>query len=355
MKKLRYVLLGSGGIAHHHHENFNRLPLMELVGVQDVVAPAIEQWKARHPHIDSDMDASRLLARTRPDLVAVCSPNASHRALAVAALKVGAHVMSEKPMAMNLREANEMEAARKKAGRLGAINFSYRCVAAFRFARDVIASGELGRIQRLNVHYLQSFLGAENTPYSWRNDVKIAGFGALGDLGVHMLDGATFVSGLKPSRMVGLYQTLIPTKKDGKGKSHKVTTDTNASFLIEYEGGAIGTFETSQVAPGYGNNFKIEISGDRGMVRINSEWNDEMVLYTGKKLTDYYTWNQENFPRIRVPSAYVGEQPKSNQETFVRAIRGEKISYPSFADGLIAQRCLDALVQSQKVGRWMKV
>lgn len=355
MQPLRYVVLGAGGIANHHVESLKPLPAVQPVGFQDIVEPTLQKWKERFAEAEVDTDPARLLARTRPDLVCVCSSNVAHEALARAAFQAGCHVMCEKPMAMNVPEALAMDEQRSKAGKLGAINFSYRCVPAFRFAREMIRAGELGTLQRLNVVYLQSFLGAEASKFSWRNDIAIAGFGALGDLGVHMIDGAGFVSGLVPRRAVGLAQTLVAQKKDAQGKPQPVTTDTNASFLIEYDNGAIGTFETSQVVPGYGNHFRIEISGDRGILSICSEEGGAMTLYAGTTLSKYGTWTpRSRFPQVAVPSTFSDSQPKSNLESFVRAIRGEDIEYASFADGLRAQKVLGAIVDSMKSNAWVK-
>jgi predicted dehydrogenase len=245
--------------------------------------------------------------------------------------------------------------SRTRAGKLGAINFSYRNVAAFRFAREIIAAGELGDVQRMNVRYLQSFLAA-STDFVWRNDIRKAGFGAMGDLGVHMLDGVAFVTGLKPQRLVGNMQTLIPTKRDpATGKPRRVTTDTNANFLIQYENGAVGTYETSQSIPGYGNFFHIEISGPKGLLRICSEDNDHITFFAGKTLTRYGTWRPEAFPKVTLPSGFADKQPKSTMESFIKAIRGEKLEYATFADGVMSQRCLMAIVESIRSKAWVAV
>jgi len=354
MQPLRYVILGAGGIARHHVDQYNNQPDMKVVGFLDIKPDVLARWKERFPDAVVETDVDRLLAQTRPDVASVCTPNYAHASLTIKALEAGCHVLCEKPMAMNLAEAEAMEKARVKAKKLGAINFSYRNVTTFRLAREIIRAGELGQLQRANVRYLQSFLGA-STQFVWRNDIKEAGFGALGDLGVHMLDGVAFVAGLQPVRLVGNMQTLIPTKPDADGKPRKVTTDTNASWIIEYEGGVIGTFETSQVVPGYGNFFHMEISGDKGLLRVCSEDNENIVLYTGQTLTRYGTWRRENFPKITVPSGFADQQPKSTMESFVKAIRGEKVEYATFADGIMSQRCLAALLESIKTGRWAKV
>ncbi len=297
---------------------------MKVVGFLDINQETLGKWKERFPEAEIETDVKRLLEKTRPDLASVCTPNYVHARLSIAALEAGCHVICEKPMAMTLEEALAMEKARAKAKKLGAINFSYRNVTTFRSAREIIRNGEIGRIQRMNVRYLQSFLGAA-PKFVWRNDIKEAGFGALGDLGVHMLDGVAFVTGLAPKRLVGTMQTLIPTKLDDHGKPQKITTDTNASFLIEYDNNAIATYETSQVIPGYGNFFHIEVSGDKGVLRICSEDNDTISLYTGQAMTSYGTWRHENFPKFTVPSGFADQQPKNTMESFVKAIRGEDV------------------------------
>jgi predicted dehydrogenase len=355
MKPLRYVILGAGGISQFHVSEYARQPGVSVVGFLDINPDTLKRWKERFPQAEVETNVRRLLAKTHPDLASVCTPNDVHCSLTLAALGAGCHVMCEKPMAMTLDEAESMERARRKAGKLGAINFSYRNVAAFRFAREIVRSGELGRLQRMNVRYLQSFL-VSSGDFVWRNDIKRAGFGTLGDLGVHMLDGAGFVSGLAPRRVVANKQTLVPPRRDPvTHKLRKVTTDTNANWLVEYEGGTIGTFETSQVIPGYGNFFHIEISGDKGLLRICSEDNDTLTLFGGPTFCRYGTWARENFPKIPLPTGFTERQPKSTMESFVKALRGEKVEYATFADGVASQRYLSAITESIKTGAWAKV
>ncbi|MBV8781973.1 MAG: Gfo/Idh/MocA family oxidoreductase [Phycisphaerae bacterium] len=352
---LRYVILGAGGISQFHVDAYAKLPDVTPVGFVDTNPEALERWKTRFPEAAFDHDPVRLLEKARPDLVSVCSPNSSHAELTQFAFAAGAHVMCEKPMAMSVEQAEEMEAARQKADRLGAIHFTYRSVASVRFAREIIRSGELGRIQRMNVRYLQSWLGSELQPFVWRNDIDTAGSGTLGDLGVHMIDVAGFITGLKPLRTVGITQTLLGKRKTAAGAERQVTTDTNASFLMEYDNGAIGTFETSQIAPTYGNFFHVEISGDRGVLRVCNEQDKSIGLLAGATISRYGTWSNENVPSITLPSYFVNEQPKSMQEVFVKAIRGEAVEYATFADGVFSQRCMAAVQESVGTGRWTNI
>lgn len=354
MNTLKYVLLGSGGIANAHVNALSKLANVQFVGAQDVSAAALDNWKKQHPQIEIDSDPVKLLKRTRPDLACVCAPNVAHLPLVKAAFEAGCHVICEKPMAMNLAEAREMERLRQAAGKLGAINFSYRCVPTYRLAAELVKRGELGHLHRLNVVYLQSFLSDSQMPYSWRNDVTIAGFGTMGDLGVHMIDAARFVSGLNPRRVVGLARTLVPSKKDAEGKDRPITTDTNASFLIEFDGGVIGTFETSQTTPGYGNHFELEISGDGGLARVGSEDGEGLTLLSGA-VTQWNTWTRPPLPRVAVPTGFASRQPTSNHQGLVAAIRGEKMDYPTFADGIASQAVLEALLESMKTRAWVEL
>jgi predicted dehydrogenase len=352
---LRYAVIGAGGISATHLNGIATQPRVEVVGISDPADPAKWRTPDGYGHVPKFTDPEKMLAETKPDLVSICTPNKFHASLTELALAHGAHVACEKPMAMTLAEAEAMEAARAKAGKHGAINFSYRNVGAFRFARELIARGDLGKLLRVNCVYLQSFLGAPAQPYTWRNDVSLAGFGALGDLGVHMLDGVSFITGLECQRVVGLAQTLIPEKPDAAGKSQRITTDTNAAWLTELTGGVIGCFETSQVAPGYGNFFRIELSGESGTLAVQSDTPDALWLRAGPTLTRYGTW-QTDIPKQVLPTEYMRNFTPVTPGGIVRAIRGEaNAEYPSFADGLSAQRVLDAIGRSMASQAWVTI
>ena len=351
---LRYAVIGMGGIAQTHLRDIATQPGVTVVGLADVTDPQTWKVAAEHAAVPRFQAVEQMLRETRPDLVSICTPNKFHHAYTLLALRHGAHVTCEKPMAMTVAEAEAMEAARAAAGKLGGINFSYRNIAAFRFARELIAAGELGRLRRVHAVYLQSFLGAQAAPYSWRNDAGLAGFGALGDLGVHMIDGVYFLTGLDYRRVTGLAQILLPEKADAAGRMHPVTTDTNAAFLAELSGGVVATFETTQVAPGYGNYFRIEISGERGTLAVLSDQTDALWLRAGESLTKYATWKTD-LPLQQLPTDFIARGAPPTPGAIVPAIRGEKVDLPTCADGLRAQRVLGAILDSMKTGAWQKL
>ena len=351
---VRYAVIGVGGVAQAHLAAIASQPGVVVVGLTDTTDPKTWRVPNEHAAVPRFQDAEKMLVETRPTLVSVCTPNKFHRLFAELALKHGAHVACEKPMAMTVAEAESMEATRAKAGKIGAINFSYRNVTSFRFARELIAAGELGRIMRVNTVYLQSFLGAPATLHSWRNDNALAGFGALGDLGVHMIDGVRYITGLDYRRVVGLAQTLIPEKRDASGQLRAVTTDTNAAFLAKLAGNVVATFETTQVAPGYGNFFRVEISGEHGTLAVHSDHPEDIWLRAGATLTKYATWKTD-IPQQKIPTDFIGRGGPTSPAAIVPAIRGEKVDFPTFADGVKAQRVLGAILDSMKSGKWESV
>jgi predicted dehydrogenase len=348
---LRYAVIGAGNISATHLSAIATQPNVELVGISDPVDTARWRPLGEYETAPKFNDPEKMLSETKPDLVSICTPNKFHAALSILALKHGANVACEKPMAMTLAEAEAMEAARAAADKLGSINFSYRNLAAFRFARELIASGDLGKLLRVQCVYLQSFLGAPATPYSWRNDVSIAGFGALGDLGIHMIDGVRFVTGLDYKRVVGTAQTLVSEKADAKGTMHKVTTDTNAAWLSELDGGVVSTFETSQVAPGFGNFFRIEISGERGTLAIRSDSPEDIWLFAGASMTRYATWVTD-LPQQKIPTAFVSDCKPITPGGIAQVMRGKQVDFPTFADGVHAQRMLSAIGVSMQTNAW---
>lgn len=349
---LTFAVIGTGGIAHNHIRDFLATPSVTAVGFADPSDASLAAAARAFPGVPTFADAETMLLKTRPDIVTICTPNKFHKENTLLALRHGAHVVCEKPLAMDVAEAEAMEAARSAAGKLGGINFSYRNNPAFRFARTLVAAGELGRLTRINVVYLQSHLGAKATPYAWRNDAALAGFGALGDLGVHMIDTARFISGLDYRRVVGLAQTLIPQKADATGALHPVTTDTNAAWLAELTGGVIATFETTQVAPGYGNYFRLELSGDRGTLAVHSEHSEELWLHAGPTLATYATWKTD-LPLQKVPTDFTRTSGPTTPAAIVHALRGENVSFPTFADGVAAQRVLAAIHTSMQTEAWV--
>jgi len=195
----------------------------------------------------------------RVDAVVIVTPNFLHYPIAKAALEAGFDVICEKPMTTTLDDAKALAALVQSTGRRFFLTHTYTGYPMVRQAREMIAAGEIGKLRRVEVEYLQDWLAApvENTGAEgavWRTDPKKAGVGgAIGDVGTHAWNLATFVAGEEPTHLLAELSTLV----DGR------RVDDDAAILLRYASGAKGSILASQVLPGNGNNVSFRIYGDK--------------------------------------------------------------------------------------------
>jgi predicted dehydrogenase len=350
---LRYAIAGAGSAGRFHWQTIGRDGGVALVAVADPSPPPTWQVRPRGGSTLLFPDARRMIDETRPELVSVCTPPAHHHLLALHALRAGAHVACEKPLALDLAQAHELERARAEAGVLGLVNFKVRDVPAIRRARELVAGGGLGPIVRVAASYLQSFRGHPTARWSWRSDAAVAGFGSLGELGVHAIDTVRFVTGLEFVRVAAGTQARIASVPDATGAPKPVTTETDATVLAELGGGVSATLETSQVAGGYGDLFRLEIGGTEAALHLSSEEPDTIVVFPAAADTAPRLRTE---PRVEaVPERLRDPALPASPASILRAIRGEQIAYPTFADGVAAQCVLEAIVGAARDGVWTAV
>jgi len=355
-KKIRVAVIGIGGIGGGHARAVAKHPGMEMAAFLDTAPEIMKRAAEEFPHAVGCSTLEELLEV--PDLHAaiVATPNNVHARYTIACANAGLHVLCEKPLGMNVKEAEAMLAAAKKNRVIGMTNFSYRWVPSFALLRETIREGHFGGIRRLHVKYLQSGLMDPTKPLVWRNRIEIAGYGALGDLGSHMSDAARFITGAEPKRVVGVANIHVASKPDPKtGRPGRVTTDTDAQFMVDF-GQFVGIFETSQVEPAHGNHLVLSVGGERGSARVYSEDGEQLEIACGAPYATAQTW-QTCLPKTAVPTSkrrqFVSGRPCIDD--FFNAIRKRTRDYPSFEDGLAAQRVLDGVLKSARTNRWEKV
>jgi predicted dehydrogenase len=298
-------------------------------------------------------------------------PNFLHVDPTVAALDAGTHVLCEKPLAPTLDGAREMQEAAAASDAVAACAFNYRFVPAIQYARDLIADGELGEIRQVRGQYLQDWLVDADAPWSWRNDAELAGSGALGDLGAHTVDLASFLVGDRVGDVElvsGHLRTFVDERPtDGGGGTKPVTVDDAYSAQVEYESGAMGTFEASRMATGHKNDHSIAVHGTDGSLRFSLERLNELEVHTGDS-RGYETVlvTDEDDPFVDhwwPPGHVVGWEHTFVHENaaFLSQVaaseRGDasETDVPSFADAYDVQRVLDAIAASDERGEWVRV
>ena len=171
-----------------------------------------------------------------------------------------------------------------KAGVKHACAYNYRFVPALRLAREMIERGELGQIYHFRAVYLQEWIMDPQFPMVWRLKKDIAGSGALGDLGAHIIDLARFLVG-EPTAISGLTQTFIKERPTDDGGRDTVDVDDAFVSLVQFANGAIGTLEASRYGNGRKNHQRIEINGSKGSIVFDLERLNELEVHLRRQRT----------------------------------------------------------------------
>jgi predicted dehydrogenase len=319
-------------------------------------------------------DLSAVLKRDDIHLVDIATPNDSHVSLSIQALKAGKHVLTEKPLALNAKEARQLvavaKAARTSAGKPARVGVwhNYRRAPAASTAAALIAEGKLGEIRHVRAVYLQDWLLDESCPGSWRMTAKTCGSGAHGDLNAHLIDMTRFLTGLEFDEVAGIEQTFIKKRRNADGKGMvDVDVDDALLFLARLSNGALASFEGTRAAAGRKNYNQIEVNGTKGSVLWNFERMNELQYYS----VDEQDARAKGFRTIMAMDGavhpYAGQYwPDGHvigyEHTFINhladflsALASGDEFRPDFADGLANQEVLDAALKAAKTRRWVTV
>lgn len=334
------------------------------------IASALEIGIARDRAYGTYEDMAKAEAKRADgiEVVSIVTPNHMHAGPAKAFLKAGIHVICDKPLALNVREAKELVALAKKSGRIFAVTHNYTGYPMIRQARAMVAAGELGDLRLVQAEYAQDWLTEplEKTGQkqaAWRTDPKRSGAGgALGDIGTHAYNLACFVTGLALDSLLADLTTFVKGRK----------LDDNDNILLRWQGGAKGMLWASQVAPGNENGVTLRVYGSKGGLSWRQEdpnilWFSPFGQQTRKITRGGHGSGPEAARVTRVPSGH----PEGYLEGFAniytevaRAIRaaraGKKpdptVTFPTVEDGLKGMEFVEAAVKSNAKGSvWVKV
>ena len=281
-------MLGYAFMGKAHSNAFKKIPYLmypppaipKLIAIAGRDEAAAKEAALRYGYEGYYTDWRQMLKDDRIQLFDNGGPNDTHADPCIEAAKAGKHILCEKPLARTAKEAAAMLEAVTKAGVKHAVAFNYRFVPAIRQAKMLIESGALGQIYHYRAVYLQEWIMPHyNAPLWWRMDKKVAGSGALGDLGAHVIDLGRFLVGEFRS-VSALARTFIKERPlpDGKGTG-KVDVDDAFVASVEFENGAIGTVEATRFAAGRKNYNCFEVNGEKGSLRFNLERMNEMEVF----------------------------------------------------------------------------
>lgn len=301
-------MLGYAFMGKAHSNAFKKIPYMMYppAAVPDMVAicgrneAAVAEAAKRYGYQKYYTDWREMLADDQVQLFDNGGPNDAHAGPSIMAAAAGKHVFCEKPLGRDAEESKEMLDAVERAGVKHMVAFNYRFVPAVVQARQLIASGALGRIYHFRAQYLQEWIMPHyHTPMIWRLRKENAGSGALGDLGAHIIDLGRFLVGEIKS-VSAMARTFIPERPEADGSMGQVTVDDAFVAAVEFENGAIGTLEASRFAAGRKNGNSFEINGEKGSIRFNLERMNELDVFW----VDAQPRETQGFTNVLISEAY---------------------------------------------------
>lgn len=299
------------------------------------------------------------------EAVAIVTPNHLHAPVATAFLKAGIHVICDKPLAVDVGQADALVKLARASGRVFAVTYNYSGYAMVRQAREMAASGVIGAIRLVQVEYVQDWLAKDvhSRQADWRTDPARAGpGGAIADIGSHAAHLATFVSGRRIESVAADLTSFVPGRR----------LDDNAQTMLRFERGAKGALWASQVAPGNENALRLRVYGETGGLEWSQEEPDRLWYSPLGEPKTLITRGGGASGRAasrvtRVPAGH----PEGYLEGFAniyaevaRAIRAAaagtappgEVLYPTVEDGAEGVRFVDACVRSSgRNAAWVRL
>lgn len=295
----------------------------------------------------------------RMDFVAIVTPNHMHYEPAKLALENGFHVVCDKPMTLTIEESETLVSLVKETGLLFALTHNYTGYPMVKQAREMVARGDIGKVRKVQVHYLQGWLSTEvektdNKQASWRVDPEKAGAGgALGDIGTHAENLLEYITGLRIAEMAA------DLGRFGAGR----TLDDDGNMLVRLENGAKGTISFSQIATGEENNLSIRIYGEKGSLEWSQEHPNTLTTrWLDQPAKTFTPGGNDLYPAAASSSRIPSGHPEGYLEAFATIYRnfGKELmdrihgkdttpgDYPRVEDGLRGVKFIHAAVASDK-------
>jgi predicted dehydrogenase len=327
MESVRLALIGAGASIFKMHQAALHGPDIQVVGLSDVVEePA--RTRARELGCPFFADHREMLSATTPDAVTVLAPHPFHAPLALDALRAGAHVLVEKPIAVQVAEADAMIETAQRAGRLLAVNLQQRTRAEIRTARKIIDQGRLGQIQRVDMVAAWTRTAAYYRLGGWRGTWRGEGGGVLMNQAPHTLDLLCHLLG-QPSQAMAWNRTLF----------HDIETEDTSLSMFEWPGGALGTLLVSTAQAG--DAERLEITGTRGRLLLH---NGNLSLSEADiDLREFMTDSPDPFGRLELKPRPIELEPGSGDHAAIYAnfLSAIQDGVPLVADGAQGRMSLE--------------
>ncbi|MBQ0925640.1 Gfo/Idh/MocA family protein [Saccharopolyspora endophytica] len=386
MRTINVGLIGAGFMGKAHSLAYAAMPMFFWPApavphrkiICDVTEEAAAEGAQRYGFDESTADWKRVVEHPDVEVVDIATPNNMHAEIAQAAAAAGKHIICEKPLARTAEEARTMYEAVRDAGVVNMVAFNYRRTPAVALAKRYIDEGAIGELISFRGTYLQDWSADPESPLSWRFQREIAGSGALGDIGTHVVDLARYLVG-EISGVNAMLKTWVPERPLSAGGADQLGTGRSAGdaprgpvdvddeliTMLRFSNGAIGSLEATRNGHGRNNFLTFELHGTEGSIVFNYERRDELqvcfasdgndrkgfrTVYTGAP----HPYGEALWPIPALGIGY-GETKIVECHDLFQAITTQQAVSPDFGDGYQIARISDAIVESSETESWISV
>jgi predicted dehydrogenase len=374
--KIRLGILGGGGdslIGILHRVASSMFDRFQIVG--GVFNPV---WKenigfaekiglpTNRTYIDFDTlieEELKLHEEERMQVVSILTPNFLHFPMAKKLLENGFNVICEKPMTTTYREARILENTLKKAGTIFAVTYTYTGYPMIRQMRQMIANGDIGKVQKIDAQYYQGWINPiihdpEKRANTWRLDPKKGGISCcIGDIGTHAFDMIEYVTQLRVEKVLADLNYVYSDNK----------MDVDGTVLIHCSGNAKGLIRTSQIATGEENNFSVQIYGEKAGLKWEQENPNYLYLLEDDQplrlLKPGHVYNSDlSLEGSKLPPGHpegIFDSMGNIYKGVAKAINNEPYDhgeFPTMTDGVRGMQFIECVVESHQRGNvWIKI
>ena len=384
MKKIKTAVIGSGFMGGAHLEALQRIGGVDIVLIASDDIKNGKSLADKFSVQDFTTDWNKAIINSEVEIIHNCTPNYLHFEINKAAIESNKHIISEKPLTLTSAQSEELLKLLKKHNVVNAINFNYRFYPIIQHAKSMIEQREVGDIYLVHGNYLQDWLYYK-TDYNWRLESNLGGDSrAIADIGSHWCDMVQFLTGSKIKKVFADLATIHKTrfkpdkavetfkgkeKKSSSGKEALIKTEDVGSVLIQFENGARGVFTVSQVSAGRKNHFWLEVNGSKKSLSWNQENpNDLWIGYREKPnevlIKDPSLLNEDAKKYASYPGGHPEGYPDGPKNLFAsfynfiregKNLKKDKPDFPTFKDGHIENKIVDAILKSNKIKKWVNL
>jgi len=377
---IRVGIVGTGFVGAVHIEAIRRLGFATIVGLADVVDC---ESKAKTFNISNYYDSYKeMLDNLELDVLHICTPNSTHKEIALYAAKKGVNVICEKPLATSYSEAQDMLEAFRGNTLIHSINYHNRFNPMIMQIKDMISDGEMGEVLSIHGNYIQDWL-LEQTSCNWRiSNAKDGETRVVSDIGTHLIDAIEFVTSMKITKVIANFSTVYKERLMNTASSESfvesfdksisssykkisVNTEDIATIMFTMENGAVGCIMLSEMFAGKTNNMSFSIAGSKQSVEWNSDNYDSICVGRKNNASLIYKKNPETATKnVKELISYPGGHMEGFCDAFKHSFKAiyDSISNPTkksgiatFNDGARGNLISDKLFESNQKQCWIDI